>query len=152
MNSEILEVLREVYPEEPSLGELVDELNHTLALLNDIRQASASGDITRSNKFNLVLGNLSDIIEHLAGEATAEGRISPIVKIEPDVMKEIDDFRREWDIHPVLFGSMVNSLIRMSVMRINSGEENFKVWVGEGDTQRMMEIRKPAPDEGEKEA
>lgn len=154
MNSEILEVLREYYPEEPSLGELVAEIDHALALLRDIQQTSASGDVTRSNKFLTVMGRLNELNEHLWEEASSDGRSSPIVRLDPDVMSDLESLQREWNLpSSSLVESLVNDLIRMSIRRIFSGEENLKVWIGEGDAQRMLEIQKPVlDDEEEKKA
>ena len=146
MNSEILEVLREVFPEEPSLEELVDEIDHSLALLREIQSESRSGDVTRSNKYLSVLGRLSAANDEL-WKTIAEDRQSPIVKLDNAVLEGIANLSKQWDISlgPAI-DTLVNGLVQMSLDRIARGEENVKIWIGEGDARRMIELQPPKSD------
>lgn len=146
MNSEILDVLREYFPEEPSVEELVDEIDHTLALLRDIQAHSKSGDVTRSNKFLSVIGRLSAANDEL-WKSVSEDRQSPIVKLEPEVLADLSKMCEQWDIpfRPVIDG-LINGLVQMSLDRIARGEEKPKVWIREGDARRMVEFSSPETD------
>lgn len=145
MNSEILEVLREFFPEEPSLEELVDEIDHSLALLREIQSESRSGDVTRSSKYLSVLGQLSTVNEEL-WKTIAADRKSPIIKLDNEVLEGIAKLGKEWDISMPVIDTFVNGLVQMSLDRIARGEENVKIWIGEGEARRMVELQPPKPD------
>lgn len=144
MNSEILDVLREAFPEDPNLEELVDALDYSIAMIKDIQAESPSGDVTRSNKFMTVLGRMestnSDLWKTVRGD-----RQSPVVVLRRDVLDGIASLQRELDIPSVLFESLASDLIQMSLDRIARGEDKLKVWIGEGDTRRTVEIKRPSP-------
>lgn len=145
MNSEILDVLRGAFPEEPSLEELVDALDHSVALLRDIRAQSTSGDVTRSNKYLNVLGRLQEANDQLLQVINDEDRVSPVIVLRPDVRDGLRKFQDEWEIvrSPIYTDSLANDLIQMSLNRLASGEEKtLKVWISEGDKMRMLEIEK----------
>lgn len=143
MNSEILEVLREAFPEEPSLDELVEAIDYSIALLKDIQSNSPSGDVTRSNKFMTVLGRMEATNAEL-WKTIANERVSPVVKLRHDVIEGIQKLKDEWDLPHALIESLASDLIQMSLDRIASGEENLKVWIGEGDARRMIELGRPS--------
>ncbi|MBX5008158.1 Arc family DNA-binding protein [Rhizobium lentis] len=143
MNSEILDALREIFPEEPSLEELVDEVDYTLAILEDIKANSRSGDITRSNKFQSVLGRFQSFNEELWKIASDE-RQSPVVKLDRDVLEGVSRISKEWELASgPLDESLVNNLIRMSINRIERGEENLKIWIRDGESMRVIELESP---------
>ncbi|TIQ05717.1 Arc family DNA-binding protein [Mesorhizobium sp.] len=143
MNSEILDVLRGAFPEEPSLEELVDALDHSVALLRDIRAQSTSGDVTRSNKYLNVLGRLMEANDQLLQVINDEDRASPVIVLRADVRDGLRKFQDEWEMGRNFTESLANDLIQMSLNRLASGEEKtLKAWIGEGDAKRMIEIEK----------
>ncbi|WP_109614647.1 Arc family DNA-binding protein [Pseudaminobacter salicylatoxidans] len=142
MNSEILDVLREAFPEEPSLDELTDALDYATALLRDLQANSQSGDVTRSSKFLTVLGRVEATNDELWKSISKE-RIPAAVLLRPDVVERLAALQKEYDLAIGLLDGIANDLILMSLERISSGEENLKVWVGEGNGRRMLEIKPP---------
>lgn len=143
MNTEILDVLREAFPEEPSLDELVDALDYSIAMLREIKAQSPSGDVTRSNKFMTVLGRLEATNQEL-WKASQEGRPSPVIVLSDEVVNGIRKLQDEWDLPKGLMDSLANDLIQMSLNRLANGEENLKVWIGEGEGKRMIEVERPS--------
>lgn len=141
MNSEILDVLREAFPEDPNLEELVDALDYSIAMIRDIQAESPSGDVSRSNKFMTVLGRMESTNADL-GKTVGENRQSPVVVLRRDVLDGITALQKELDIPSALFESLTSDLIQMSLNRIATGEERLKVWIGEGDARRMVEIER----------
>lgn len=146
MNSEILDVLREVFPQEPSLEELVDEIGHTITLLRDILESSHSPATARNSKVLSVLGRLTSVNEDIWKAITAERR-PLIVKLDQEVMDGVSSLKLEWELNPSapeLNDSVVNGLIQMSLDRIARGEEDLKIWIGEGEARRMLRLERPA--------
>lgn len=142
MNSEILDALREAFPEEPSLDELTDALDYATALLRDIQANSPSGDVTRSNKFLSVLGRVEATNDELWKSISKE-RIPAAVLLRPKVVEKLVAFQKEYDLPTPLLDGVANDLILMSLERMASGEENLRVWIGEGEDRRMIEIKPP---------
>lgn len=147
MNSEILDVLRDSFPEEPSLEELVDALDFSIAMLRDIQTHSPSGDVTRSNKFMTVLGRLEATNQEL-WKTVQDERSSPVVILTDDVVKGIRQLQEEWELPKGLMDSLANDLIQMSLDRLANTDETLKVWIGEGEARRMVEIKRPTSSEG----
>ncbi|RWC97487.1 MAG: Arc family DNA-binding protein [Mesorhizobium sp.] len=143
MNSEILDALRDAFPEEPSLDDLVDALDYSIAMLRDIKARSPSGDVSRSNKFMTVLGRIEATNEDLWKTVRGD-RQSPVVVLRRDVLDGIAALQADLDLPNILIDSVASDLIQMSLNRIASGEERLKVWIGEGDARRMIEIEKPS--------
>lgn len=143
MNSEILDVLREAFPEDPSLEELVDALDYSIAMIREIQAESPSGDVTRSNKFMTVLGRMESTNSDL-WKTVREKRQSPVVVLRRDVLDGMAALQTEFDLPSILVDSLTSDLVQMSLDRIASGEERLKVWIGEGDARRMIEIEKPS--------
>ena len=148
MNSEILDVLREAFPDAPSVEELVDVIDHSLALLREIQANSKSGSIPFNNKFMTVLNRLEATNDEL-WKTIVNDRPSPVVTLDRPVMEEIAKLCARWDLPSRFLDNLVNGLVQMSLDRIAAGEENVKVWIGEGDSRRMVELEKPIKFDGE---
>ncbi|WP_455874734.1 hypothetical protein [Rhizobium yanglingense] len=115
----------------------------------DIQENSRSGDITQSSKFLSVLGRLTTANEDL-WKVIADERRPSIVKLDSEVMDGIEKLSLEWELSTPMSGlndSLVNSLVQISLDRIARGEENLKVWIGEGEARRMIELERPASEE-----
>ncbi|WP_352896181.1 Arc family DNA-binding protein [Mesorhizobium sp. M0983] len=143
MNSEILDVLRDAFPEEPSLEDLVDALDYSIAMIRDIQANSPSGDVARSNKFMTILGRMEATNSDL-WKTVRDNRQSPVVVLRSDVLDGMAALQAEFDLPSVVIDSLTSDLIQMSLDRIASGEERLKVWIGEGDARRMVEIERPS--------
>lgn len=148
MNSEILDVLREYFPEEPNLEELVDAFDYATAMLRDIQANSSSGDVTASNKFLTVLGRMEATNDEL-WKTISEERMSPVVVLRKEVAEGMVALQREWALPKVALESLASDLVQMSLNRLANGEESLKVWIGEGDQMRMLEFNRPEKSESD---
>jgi len=143
MNSEILDVLREYFPVEPDLGELIDELEYTMVVLKEMRENSATGNVAHSSKFQSLLAQMRHINEGLS-RSLGEDHISPVVMLRNEVMEGIRNLQAEYEIPKGMVDSLASDLIQMSLNRIASGDEKLKAWIGEGEAQTMIEFDKPS--------
>lgn len=143
MNSEILDVLREAFPGDPGIEELVDALDYSIAILRDIQAQSPSNEVTRNNKFMSVLGRLEATNEEL-WKTVREDRSSPVVVLRRDVLAGMEALLAQYELPKVMIESLASDLIQMSLNRIASGEEKLKAWIGEGEAQRMIELETPS--------
>ncbi len=150
MNSEILDVLREYFPVEPDLGELIDELEYTMAILKEMKDNSTTGNINNSNKFQSVLAQIRHINEGLYN-SLGENHTSNVVMLRGEVAEGIRDLQSEYEFPKGLVDSLASDLIQMSLNRIASGEEKLKVWIGEGEARRALEFDKPTAHQASKE-
>lgn len=149
MNSEILDVLREYFPEEPSLEELIDEFGYAVAMLKEIQANSPDGDVRANKKYLTVLGNMIAANEHLS-KADQSGRSSPIVRLRPEVIEGMVALQQEWEFPQAMMDDLASNLIQMSLDRIASGEENLKSYYPDGETLITMELKRPASNENDK--
>ncbi|WP_378944428.1 Arc family DNA-binding protein [Mesorhizobium sp. ANAO-SY3R2] len=145
MNSEILDVLREAFPEDPSLEELVDALDYSIAMLRELRAQSPSGKVTGGNKFLTVLGRVEATNSEL-WKSAGEDRPSPVIMLSRDVLGGMRALQEQLELPKGILDSLASDLIQMSLDRIASGEENLKVWIGEGEGRRMIEIKPLSPE------
>lgn len=149
MNSEILDVLREYFPEDPSLPELIEAFDYAVAMLRELKEYSTTADPNQSNKFLTLLGRMDEINDQL-WNVISKDRLPTVVKLRPEVTENISKLQVEWELPRGPIDNLASDLIQMSLNRISSGEENLKVWIGEGDHQRMLELQKPTPNGDEK--
>lgn len=146
MNQEIVEALREVFPEEPTLEELFGEIEHAVSMLEELKDA---GVIDTSTLFALG-GRLSQTSDVLQKRLPSNHALYS-VRLDKDVAERVRNFMEEWELHGTeMHESVVNNLVRMSLSRIENREEAFKIVIGEGDDRRTMEVVPPWAEKPEK--
>jgi hypothetical protein len=129
MNQEIIEILREQFPDPPSDAELMDQLEVVLAWARDLKSA---------NRRHTLSAHLMSFIEEMKRRTPVAERTAPLVEIERPTLDLVDRFcerlnknkppEDHWGRDEV-----AENLIKMSLMRIERGEEKFKSIIILGD-------------------
>jgi len=150
MNSEILEILREYFPEEPTVDEVLQDLKGALEVSRElISRYQARDDLDKSTGRRLedVLDTILALNSNL-DKASREDLDFPVaVKLRSDVRERTARLAKEFNLDPAVHEELVNNLIRMSAEQILQGEANLRVWIGGGDVERSYEIARPDPSE-----
>lgn len=142
MNEEILDVLREYFPQQPGMEEILDEIAYTAQILEALRVEEPSDGLTSSDKIQIVLGRLeeaNDKLRKFFGEKQPS-----VVKLDKEIHSNVEQLMKEWDIS--FEGSLdgvINGLVQMSVDRVSRREESIRIAVGEGDARRIVELIPP---------
>lgn len=139
MNQEIVEALREIFPEAPTIDELIGEIEHAASLIEEFEDAGAR----ETNELPTLIGRLYQTSDNLK-KALPSGHKLRSVRLDDDVADRVAAFTKEWDLGGTeLHESVVNNLVRMSLTRIENREEGFKAMIGDGDGRRIVEIIPP---------
>lgn len=137
MNQEIVEALREIFPEEPTFDELIGEIEHAASLLREFEEAGFKD----TSLLPTLIGRLYQTSDNLIKALPAEHQVRS-VRLDTDVAERVAAFAKEWELGE-MHERVVNDLIRMSLTRIENREDGFRAVIGEGEGRRTVEIIPP---------
>lgn len=139
MNQEIVEALREFFPEAPTVDELLGEVDYVTALLEQVKE----DELSDAGLLLTLTGRLFQVSERLR-EALGKDRVIRSVRLDEDVVERVARFAQEWELDgDSLRDSVINDLLRMTLARIENRESGFKATIGTGDARRTVEIIPP---------
>lgn len=139
MNQEIIEALREIFPEAPTIEELIGEVDHAASLLEELSET----EVKDIDFLFGIIGRLEDTSDNLKHKLPPEHHVRS-VRLDADVSERVAKFMKSWELGTVrMHEDVVNNLVRMSLTRIENREESFKVVIGEGEARRVVEIIPP---------
>ena len=142
MNEEILDVLRDYFPEQPGFDEVVEQLDYTIALLETIKAEQVSNGLTSTDQVQIVLGRLDSANEHL--RKIAGTKTPSVIKLEKEVAESFQKLLEEWELSfEGAVNGLANGLIQMSIDRVQRREESIRVAIGEGEARRIVELVPP---------
>lgn len=143
MNAEIVDVLREHFPAEQSLSELMDSLGHTIGMLKSLHDGLSKGDKPLGREIDTASGALFLLNEDFS-KIIEKRNFAPVVLLRPDAVDAVARFKNEYEMNSIDLDATVSDLVLMAIEQILSGATNYRAYIGEGDTRRMIEIVPPA--------
>ena len=142
MNAEIVDALREFFPADPSLNEIAGALEHSISLLTVIKEGLAEkgtpppGSVTKALA---VVQAANDDLYKLMGKE----RISPVAMLTESAIEKVEEVRELYTFEPDHFESLVNNLLIMGAEEVLNRNSRLRIYIEEGDKQRVVEIRFP---------